>query len=262
MTVTIDCHFDVSIADLHTAIRAVLPHAEKPRLGDEVHALARVRLTATANELLLAATNGRTAALAAVGILDGSDSRAERFSADDGEFIVDVHPAKLRDLRDGVTAQKDEGELVGEAELTFTGPSADGQSPGTVAARDVGGLWIGSLTERPLLPLASDYPDIRGALRDALRLAEGTYKPLVADGVDLDAFRAAARAYGRPLSVEPVGTAEQRGWLVLCGPSFAGSIQGQHDADSLAKRDRYRQVHLERFGLVTALEKAVDEVFA
>jgi hypothetical protein len=252
VTVTTECEIEVQIAALLNAVKAALPHAEKPRLGEDVSPLARVRLVAARDELLVAATNGRTSALAAVAILD--DSRVERFAADDGVFSVDLHPKMLRGIAAGLTAAKDDGEPVGEARMTFTGPGSDG-TPGKVTALDVGGLWIGSETTRPLLPLAEGFPDVVGLLSRALGAAEGSYKPLVTEGPDLAAFTAAARAYGQPLQVEPVGQPGQRGWIVLCGPDFAGSLTGGHgDDDSLRRRDTWRHRHLERLGLGAALK--------
>lgn len=250
MTVTTTLELDVPIAAFHNAVKAVLPHADRPKLGADPgdQPLARVRLVAAATELHLMASNGRTAALAAVPIVDGTDSRGIRFSADDGPYMVDLHPKMLRQLRDGVTAQKVDGDLTGNAGLRFLPPGpGDG---GKVTVVDVDGLWEGSETTRTLLPLSERFPDIAGVLANALGRAEGTYKPLVADGPDLAAFQAATRAYGEPLQAEPVGTADQRGWIVLCGPDFAGSISsGHNDDDSLKRRDRHRRKHLARFGL-------------
>jgi hypothetical protein len=252
VTVTTGCEIEVSIAGLHAAVKAVLPHCEKPKLSDDLAVLARIRLIAAKDELMVAATNGRTSALAAVEIIE--DDRRERFAIDDGPLILDIHPKMLRAISAGLTAQKDEGELVGEARLTITGPTAEGM-PGKLTALDVGGLWIGSETTRPLLPLADGFPDVVGFLSKALGAADGTYKPLVADGMDVVAFQAAASAYGRELQVEPVGTAGQRGWIVMCGPDFAGSIEGRHgDDDSLKRRDTYRRRHMERLGLGAALK--------
>jgi hypothetical protein len=245
--ITTDARITVPIAGLHAAVRAVIPHADRPKLGDPELALARVRVIADKNEVLLAATNGRTSALAAVDILE--DSRREVFAVDDGPFVVDVHPKILRDLKTGVTAQKVDGDLMGDAEIVLSVPHP-GDEPGTIALRDVSGLWIGSETIRPLLPLAADYPDVVKILRDALANAEGTYKPLVVDGPDLAVFRDAAAAYGEPLEVEPVGEPEQRGWLVFCGDDFAGSIVGRHTEDSMSRRNRARAIHMDRLGLV------------
>lgn len=252
MTVTTGCEIEVSIAALHAAVKAVLPHCEKPKLSDDLAVLARIRLVAAKDELLVAATNGRTSALAAVEIIE--DDRRERFAVDDGPLVMDIHPKMIRAISAGLTAQKDEGDLVGEARLTITGPTAEG-TPGKLAALDIGGLWIGSETTRPLLPLADGFPDVVGLLSQALGAAEGTYKPLVSEGADLVAFAAATAAYGHPLQVEPVGQAGQRGWIVLCGPDFAGSVMGLHgDDDSLKRRDGWRRKHMERLGLGAALK--------
>lgn len=256
MAVTTEATITVAIAEFHAAVRAVLPHADKPRLGDPDLALARVRLIAAKDELLLVATNARTSAMAAIEISE--DSRRERFAVDDGEFTVDVHPKILRDLQAGVTAQKDEGELVGDCEITVrVGGGPGGVDPGTIAVRDVGGLWVGAETTRPLLPFASSFPDVRSALARAMGECAGTFKALVADGGDLAAFRSAAAAYGQPLQAEPVGEAQQRGWLVWCGPDFIGSLMGEHAEDSMARREANRRAHLARLGLVSSVPELV-----
>jgi hypothetical protein len=201
---------------------------------------------AAATELHLMATNGRTSALAAVGIIEGSDSRGIRFSPDDGPYIVDIHPKSLRIIRDGLTPEKIDGEMHGVARLEFSG----GEEDGRITAVDSTGLWPGSEVTRKLLPLSEQFPDVAGMLSKALGAAEGTYKPLVADGPDLAMFNAASKAYDAPLHAEPVGSADQRGWIVLCGPAFAGSISsGHNDDDSLKRRDRWRRTHMARLGL-------------
>jgi len=172
MTVTTDLEVEVSIGALHAAVRAVLPHADKPKLGENpATGLARVRIVATATELHLIATNGRTSALAAIPIVEGTDSRQIRFSADDGVYVADIHPKNLRLLRDGVTPARIDGELHGEARLTFAGVGTDG-TPGRLTAADSGGLWDGAETTRPLLPPADAYPDVAGLLSKALGAAE------------------------------------------------------------------------------------------
>ena len=65
MATTSECTLQVGIADLLAAIRAVIPHADKPKLGDDALTLARVRFSAGADELL-----GREVAEALVGARD------------------------------------------------------------------------------------------------------------------------------------------------------------------------------------------------
>jgi len=251
VTVTTELEIEVPIAAFHAAVRSVLPHAERPKLGSDPgdQPLARVRIVAAATELHLMATNGHTGALAAVAIVEGSDSRGIRFAVEDGPYIADIHPKMLRQLRDGVTAQKVDGDLTGSARLLFS-PTVTGGDGGRVTVTDVDGLWEGSETTRTLLPIVDRFPDLAGLLAKSLREAEGTYKPLVTDGVHLAAFQAASRAYDAPLQCEPIGTADQRGWIILCGPDFAGYISGgHHDDDSMKRRDRWRRTHMARLGL-------------
>ena len=99
MTVTTTCTLTVGIADLQAAITAVTPHAERPAQGDEQPVTCRVRLAAGKQHLTVSATDTRTSALAWVKIL--VDSREKRFALDDGPFVVDLHPAKARDIATG-----------------------------------------------------------------------------------------------------------------------------------------------------------------
>jgi hypothetical protein len=247
MTTTIDLTIEVPLADLRNAITAVVVHAEPTKAGDEVTAYQRVRLTAGKDELLVAATSGTTAALAAVPILE--DSRKVRFSVDDGAFHVDLSPGLTRSIVRqfhvgpvGVDANHD------VARLDFT--------VNDVTVTDVSGLWPGLALTLPTLPFASDYPDVHGILGKAFGAAGEAQaaKPLVAQAGLIALFRHAGTAYGRPLQFEASGPATARGFIVWCGPQFVGSVSSQHnDDDSLAKRQSERRAHLERLGLQPAL---------
>ncbi len=247
MTVTTECTLEVGIVDLRAAISSVVAHAEPPKLGDETLALSRVRLIAGKDELLIVATNSRTTALAAVQI--ETDSRAERFAADDGSFVVDMHPAKIRDIHRQLKPAKDD-EQAGWAELVFTDSG--------LTARDISGLWPGTSLTVTQLAMLADYPDIPGLLGTALAEASGNAKPLVSLGKDLAAFAPASKAYDAPLQIEPTGTAKSRGFIVLCGGQFFGTVSSRHhDDDSLKRRDRERHQHMTRFGLAAAKPHAV-----
>ena len=246
MTVTSECTLTLPLVDFRRAVAAVKPHAERAKSADEITSFQRVRFIAAKTELLVAATNGTTAALAAVEILE--DSRAERFAADDGSFAVDISPQLVTDLRDGLRMQRGdivEDEQACEVVLTDT----------RITVRDVSGLWPDSETTRPLLAYSADYPDLRKILAGQMNTALQEVKPMTSpDGV-LARFAAASRAYDRPLQFEPTGPASSRGFLVWCGEKFIGMVSSGHDDDdSLAKRQSYRRRHLERLGLAKTLE--------
>lgn len=245
MAVTSRCVIEVPLIDFRRAVAAVKPHAERAKSGDEVSAFSRVRFIAGRTELLVAATNGTTTALAAVKILD--DDRTERFAKDDGVFALDLSPVLAGDLRSGLRMQRgDYTEDDQTAEIVFTDDA--------VSVRDVSGLWPGSETSRPTLPYSTEYPDIPRMLRDALGAAGEAVKPLTSRGGPFALFMPAAAQYDRPLQFEASGPATSRGFVVWCGPRFVGAVSSGHDDDdSLARRQAERRAHLERLGLSTPL---------
>src|SRR5574343_176479 len=225
MATTAECTIEVPLVDFRRAVAAVKPHAERTKTSGEVSAFNRVRFIAAKDELYVAATNGTTAALAAVEILE--DSRATRFAKDDGSF-----------------ADAEEDDQVAALRFTET----------TVAARDVSGLWPGAETIRPALAYSADYPNLVGILAKALGTAGEAVKPLTTPGTVVALFASASRQYGRPLQFEASGPADSRGYIVWCGPGFIGSVSSGHDdGDSLARRQSERRAHLERLGLAPAL---------
>ena len=248
MAVTTECTLSVPLVDFRRAVAAVKPHAERTKTGDEVNAYGRVRFIADKTELLVLATNGVTAAMAAVEILD--DSRKERFAADDGVFSLDMSPILAGDLRSGLRimrAEQDEDSQT--AELVMTDES--------MTVRDVSGLWPGSATTRPTLPVdvgSAEFPNVRDMLKRAMGAAGEAVKPLTAKGEALALFNAAARQYGKPLQFEASGPSASRAYIVWCGPRFVGMVSSGHDDDdSLARRQSERRAHLERLGLTKAL---------
>ena len=243
MAVTLECTLTVSLRQLRAAVKAVVPHCEPTKTGDEISQLARVRLTAGKNELLVSATNTKTTARAAVEI--DEDSRDERFAADDGVFSVDVAPGILRTALAAfkVGAAKADGE-DSYAEVVLT--------PAHIAITDVDALLPGLSMVIPALDLVDGFPDIAGILQRAFGSASGSpqAKPLIADKGPLALFQHAAGAYGRPLTFEATGTAESRGFAVWCGPQFAGLLSSEDPSgESLGRRDAERHTHLKRLGL-------------
>ena len=245
MATTAECTIEVPLVDFRRAVAAVKPHAERTQTSGEVSAFNRVRFIAAKDELYVAATNGTTAALAAVEILE--DSRATRFAKDDGSFAVDLSPVLVSDLTAGLRILRADAEEDGQvAALRFTET--------TVAARDVSGLWPGAETIRPALAYSADYPNLVDILAKALGAAGEAVKPLTTPGTVVALFASASRQYGRPLQFEASGPADSRGYIVWCGPRFIGSVSSGHDdGDSLARRQSERRAHLERLGLAPAL---------
>lgn len=245
MAATSTCTIEVPLIDFRRAVAAVKPHAERAKSGDEISALSRVRFVAAKDELYVVATNGVTAAMAAVEILD--DSRKERFAKDDGHFAVDISPVLVSDLRQGLRMQRGDFEEDDQvARLTFTDDD--------VTVQDVSGLWPGSETKRPTLAYSADYPDVVKILGQAMGAAGEAVKPLTNQGGTFRLFMPAAAQYGRPLQFEASGPSTSRGFIVWCGPRFIGSVSSGHDDDdSLARRQSERRAHIERLGLAPAL---------
>lgn len=242
-----ECTLKVAMQPLRAALLAVVAHADRPKLGDEDLALARVRLIAGKEELLVAAMSsteqGTSSAFAAVRI--DEDDRKVKFEAWDGPMVVDVHPTMVRDLIRALRpAKHPDGAPEGWAELWVN--SADGQ----IEVKDVSGLWPGRASTVTTLPTRADYPDVVGTVGRALTGAAGTYKPFVPGRGLLARFLHAERAYEAELEARPTGTAESSGWVVVCGDGFAGVVESFHKAgNTLKHRDKRWQTHLERAGV-------------
>lgn len=251
MTVTLSATLTVGLRPLRQALAAVIPHAEPTKTGDEVNAQARVRLVAAKGELFVMATCTATSALAAVTI--DQDDRKVKFAVDDGPLTVDLQPRALRGVLQQFKAARkgsDDGK-TGFAELVLT--------QDTVVLTDVSALFPGLSLTVPTLGLSTEFPDVYAILGRSLASSSGKpgAKPLVSQGKAVALFAAASKAYGEPLEFEATGTAESRGFTVLCGPSFIGLVSSRHnDDDSLKRRDLNRHQHIRRLGLDKPLHAA------
>lgn len=257
MTVTTECTLTVGIADLQHAIAAVAPHAEKPKQGDEQPLTCRVRLTAGKDHLTVSATDSRTSAIAWVVIL--GDSRKGKFAPDDGGFVVDLLPKHARAIAESQTPNRLEGDDLGECTLTL------GLDEVTITDRS--GKYPGvSHTVVPVeqeatstLPGTEDmgYPPVERLIGQAFSRAYGTHKVLLPPTGMLARFEAAAREYGEPLVIEPVGDADATAWLVWCGTRFAGQLNARAEDDQETRRRQSRRLqYLRRLGLLTAEDEA------
>ncbi len=252
MAVTFDATLQVGMRELLAAFKAVVPHAEPTKNGDEVSPNSRVRIVADKDEVHLLATCTITSAMASVGIVKGGDSRLERFAPDDGPLIVDVAPWAIRKLVQQFKAKKAGADAEPQWGELFIGPSDDGLD--IVRLTDRTALFAGMRSEMPQIELASDFPDVVKAVSKALEAAAGDMKPLVVKSGPLGLFQHAGLAYGEPLQYEPTGSGESRGFLVICGEKFIGTISsGHNDDDSLKRRGSQRRKHMERLGLATPL---------
>lgn len=255
--VTTRCTLTVGIDDLQAAITAVAPHAEKPKQGDDQPITCRVRLTAGREHITVAATDSRTSAVAWVKILQ--DSRKHELAATDGPFVVDLLPKHARALAESQTPNRLEGEDLGECTLTL--------ALDEVTVADQSGKYPGvSHTVVPIAQETTDalpgteafgYPPVEQLLAKAFGRARGVHKALVPPVGVLGRFETAAKEYGEPLVVEPVGDADGKGWLVWCGTRFAGQLLAvdEDDAEVLRRQSR-RLSFLRRLGLLSAEDEA------
>lgn len=251
MPVTLTAEVQVDTRDLRNALRAVVPHAEPNRTGDleDEH---RVRLVLDKQHVNVLASNGSTAAMAIASIEE--DTRRERFAVDDGPLIVDVTPRQIRLILQQFKAKKNDPEGVEQIAALRVLGGGEG-----LEVADVSGLFAGESIRFPAVGISEKFPDVVGIITKALANASASPspKPLTADGATVALFKAASTVYEQPLSIEPVGSPDSRGFLVSCGESFLGVISSRHqDDDSLQRRDGWRQGWIRRLGLATPLASA------
>lgn len=242
--------FTVGTGDLRNALRAVTPHADRTKTGGDADGTChRVRFSFGPHELTVMATNLTTSAVATVDLLT-DDGRLVRdvldLADDDGKVpppnvIVDVVPVKARNLLSLFKAAPHDPDGIAQM-MRFDVTDAG------MEATDVSGLFAGDSYMMDGAGQGGGFPDVWGASQAALKAAGGSPKPLTAAGKHLALFQIASKVYDTPLTVEPTGTPESRGFVVLCGPQFIGTISsGHNDDDSLGRRDSARRRWLHRF---------------
>lgn len=225
----------VATIDLRRALDAVVQHAEKNITGDNA-VEHRVRLSFDRDHVVCMATNSSTTALARVPIIADSDSRKMRFAADDGAFQVDITPRHV-----ALILQHFKVAGTGEPrqeELELAAHASDGGAAGSISVEDVGGLFAGESVEFQCLEFATGFPAVMDIVGRAVAGIGTTPigKPLVADGWLLSRFRRASDMYDQPLDVRATGTPESRGFVVLCGRHFVGTVESRHSDDDWQKR--------------------------
>lgn len=240
----------VGTPDFRSALRSVLPHADKTKTGgDGTSALHRVRLSIGLAECIVMATNGSSSAMALVPLVreDGSSVDVIDRVDDAGNApraeILDLVPRQVRRILQTFEATK--GEKDGMTQVLAIASDGDG-----VDIDDVAGLVAGDGIRCALQANGSGFPDVYGIIAAAHDAAQQTPhpKPLTSHGAQFLAFTAAAAAYDQELTIVPTGTAESRGFLVECGFRFLGTLESRHqDDDSLRRRERARTAWRNRF---------------
>lgn len=236
MTVTTTARVTVDIAKFQQAIRSVVVHSEKQKVGDEQALTCRVRFEVTEVDLTVSATDGRSTARAWVPLERGGP----RLDAPtDGPLFVDLMPKQARQLAAAVTPLTVDGESHGDAEFRVD------YELETVTITDLSGLYPNTSTRVPILQQeATDtlpgtdhlgYPDIRRILGEAFTHGPGHVRVMLPPGRVLARFETAAGQYGRPLVVEQVGDPDASAWLVTCGTLFAGMMVDRAESEDDAR---------------------------
>lgn len=231
MSAITECTLTVGIADLQRAITSVVPHAEKQKQGDEQALLCRVRLCAGKDDLLVSASDGRTAAAAWVRIT--ADDRTERFKKADGPFVVDLYPKQARQLAAACTPIREEGVDYGDATVHLT--------LGDVTITDVSGKYPLTSTTVPSIEQeatdtipgteAHGYPDPMRVFSAAMSRAAGVHKPMQPPPGAHGKFETAVREYETKAVWEPVGDAQDRMWVCwLRGAPRLGLLTAEQEA--------------------------------
>lgn len=248
--------FRVATPDFRKAIDAVRRHADKTKTGgDGTQALRRIRLLfdPPAGHVRVMATCITTSAVAVVPLLrfDGGLLDLLDNAGDDGAqqrpAVVDILPQHAARILAAFPVTKD----------------ADGQQilvevyDGHAIIRDIGGLMAGDGLIMTAPPDGEAFPDAWGIVSRASMDATGTPspKPLTVDPIAFGRFVPLKRIYELPVSILPAGSADSRGFVVACGPSFRGVVSsGHNDDDSLAKREQAERVWLHRFTGIPAVQ--------
>lgn len=228
MSITTECTVKVQLLHLRAALGAVLPHAKRTKTGEDV-ALHRVRLTLANGHMFVTATNGTTTALARIRYDD--DSRGNLWEPEDGPIIFDLLPAEVRLARTWLQpkAVGDDDDMI--VSLTTT---RDGESEWEA----IGTQNEGSRHTFAGMEISDAFPDLVELNGRAVAEAPGETsrsRDLVQDAGVLALFKAAGAAYNSPICVRPTG-GDQGGFVVTCGPAFAGTVSSDTGGDEGKRR--------------------------
>lgn len=240
MTVSKQVTVQLKTIDFRNALGAVFPHRNKVKTGDN-NAENRVRLVFAHTHLFVCASNGTSTALARVRYLDDSRGMDNAlWEPDDGPITIDLQsrqvPLLLQHFKTNQADSAMDQLVAVDIEL----------DEGTLDFTDVGGLYsAGESTRYPIEDPSEAFPDIIALTGTALAGVAGDAergKDLVQDGQVLALFAKASKLYGAKLQHRPTGTAESRGFVVQCGPTFIGTVRSDHtDGDGMKNRQKWSE---------------------
>lgn len=211
----------VNTVDMRQALQAVVAHSDNSKDSDR---LVRVRLSVTAQNVEVTATQGYTAGLAIVSVLDNEDGELGSW---------DMSPGACKDI---LAMFKVPADLEEDAQLRF---QVTGEH---VEVQDVGGLFPGKAIVLPRMPDHDQFPDLAGIIGQTLHTPRWELRDGVAtSGPWWATFVAATKAYRKSMYLSATPTAGNRSRLIVqVGESFIGMLIGSSDPQMVDDLQRYR----------------------
>lgn len=235
--------FTVNTNDFRQALRAVSVHASGDPDDDFWN---RVRLDVGPVNVQVYASQGYTAAMALVSVIDHQDGELASF---------DISPTSVKDvLRLFPFDRKHEHEQLLEVSIT-------GEEHFTV--RDVSGFLPGKTVELPRVPPTDALKHIPSVLGRTVHATAKHYLDgvLITNGAWLGLFATAATVYGDEVCLTPYSEDTGRGRLLATvGESFIGALIGRtsSDQDLVAASIRDRDDWKARLPAVLASDPVTD----
>lgn len=231
---TTRCTVKVGTTELRQALKSVHAHHRKTKKGAD-EAQHRVRLILANGTMFVAACNEESTALAKLTYIE--DSRGNLWEPADAPLVVDLQPRHVPLLTAWVSKKAVASDI--DQVIAITADAVQGE----VEFEDIGGLM--SFGERVTYQFGNPndaFPDVVAISDKALNEVAGSgerHKDLVQHGEIIARFAMASKQYGSQLRIRATGSAESRGFVVQCGPSFIGTVTSRHgDDDGLKTRDR------------------------
>lgn len=222
--------FTVNTNDFRQALRSVSVHASGDPDDDFWN---RIRIDVGPVNVQVYASQGFTAAMAIVSVIDHEDGELQSF---------DISPTSVKDLlRLFPFDKKHEHEQLLEVSVT---------SDEHFQVRDVSGFLPGKTVELPRVPQTDALKHIPSVLGRTVHSTAKHYLDgvLITNGAWLGLFATAASVYGSEVCLTPYSEDTGRGRiLATVGESFIGALIGRTTSDqdlvqgSIRNRDAWQQ---------------------
>lgn len=235
--------FTVNTGDLRRALRSVVVHASQDPDDDFWN---RVRLDVGPVNVQVYASQGFTAAMGLVSVIDHQDGELDSF---------DISPSAVKDVLSLFPVDK-KHEFEQLLEVSVTGEEH-------FQVRDVSGFLPGKTVELPRVPQTDALRHIPSVLGRTVHSSGKHFLDgvLITQGVWLGLFATAAKVYGDEVCLTPYSEDTGRGRLLATvGESFIGALIGRTTSDqdlvraSISHRDAWR----DRLPAVLTTDPVVD----